>query len=67
MAERLMDPVVDRALIIIQAVTETIADLESRRDANSWSEQIQTLKSMRRGLIAEIGVTPRADRQHQGC
>jgi hypothetical protein len=61
MAERLMDPVVERALIVIQAVTETIADLESRPDAGNWAEQIETLKTMRRDLMVEIRMKPPAD------
>ena len=61
MAERLMDPVVERALIVIQAVTETIADLEGRADAGQWAEQIETLKTMRRDLMVEIGMTPPAE------
>jgi hypothetical protein len=61
MAQRLMDPVVTRALVVIQAVTETIADLENRPDASDWSEQIETLKAMRHDLMNEIGLTPAAD------
>jgi hypothetical protein len=52
-----MDSVVARALVVIQAVTETIANLESRTDGIDWSEQIETLKGMRRDLMNEIGIT----------
>ena len=62
MGQRLVGrPLVDRALIVIQAVTETIADLESRTDGVDWSEQVETLRKMRRDLMNEIGMTPPAD------
>jgi hypothetical protein len=61
MAERLMDPVVARALVVIEAVTQTIADLESRPDASDWSEQVEALSTLRRDLMNEIGITPTGD------
>jgi hypothetical protein len=56
-----MDAVVARAMSLIQAVTQTVANLETRCDANDWSEQIETLKAMRRDLMKEIGKTPSLD------
>lgn len=58
MAETAMDPAVARALVVLQAVTQTIANLESRPGASNWSEQIETLKTMRHDLMNEIGLAP---------
>jgi hypothetical protein len=55
------DPAVGRALVVIQEVAEIIANLESRPDASYWSEQIETLKTMRRDLMNEIGIAPAGD------
>jgi hypothetical protein len=54
-------PVVTRALIVLQAVAETIADLESRVDARDWSDQIAMLKTIRRDLVNEIRMSSPAD------
>ena len=53
-AEGPSDPVVQRARIVLQAVGETIADLQGRPDNANWEEQIRTLEAMRDRLVAEL-------------
>ena len=53
-AEWPSDPLVQRARVLLQAVDETIADLQDRPDAAQWEEQIRTLEAMRDGLVAEL-------------
>jgi hypothetical protein len=48
------DPILQRARVVLEAVNETIADLQGRRDGPRWAEQIRTLETMRDRLIAEI-------------
>jgi hypothetical protein len=48
------DPILQRARVVLEAVNETIADLQGRRDVPRWAEQIRTLETMRDRLIAEI-------------
>jgi uncharacterized protein (DUF2267 family) len=48
------DPRFQRARVVIQAVNETIADLQSRHDSAKWAEQITTLETMRDRLVAEL-------------
>ncbi|MFL5944770.1 MAG: hypothetical protein ACJ74D_13130 [Gaiellaceae bacterium] len=43
-----------RARIVIQALEETMADLQGRPDAAKWSEQISTLETMRDDLRANL-------------
>jgi hypothetical protein len=53
-AEESPDLISQRARFVIQAVTETLADLQNRQDAGRWAEQITTLEAMRDRLIAEL-------------
>ena len=53
-AEGPSDPVVQRARIVLQAVGETIADLQGRPDNANWEEQIRALEAMRNRLVAEL-------------
>ena len=52
--EELADPISQRARLVIQAVTETLADLRNRPDAAEWAEQIITLEAMRDRLVNEL-------------
>lgn len=52
--EELGDPISQRARLVIQAVTETLADLRNRPDAAEWAEQIITLEAMRDRLVDEL-------------
>jgi hypothetical protein len=53
-ADESPDLISQRARFVIQAVTETLADLQNRPDAGRWAEQITTLEAMRDRLIAEL-------------
>ena len=48
------DPTLQRARVVLEAVNETIADLQGRRDGPRWAGQIRTLETIRDRLIAEI-------------
>jgi hypothetical protein len=59
-AKELPDPISERARFVIQAVTETLADLRNRPDAGQWTEQITTLEAMRDRLVAELSAAENA-------
>jgi len=59
-SEELPDLISQRARFVIQAVTETLADLRNRPDAGRWAEQITTLDAMRDRLIAELSAAENA-------
>jgi hypothetical protein len=49
-----VDPVLQRARVLIQAVEETIVDLKRCPDGGRWVEQIATLEGMRDRLAADL-------------
>ena len=50
-----MEPTV-RAMLVLEAVQETLAEYESREDAAAWAAEIETLRAIAKQLRHELAI-----------